>query len=150
MNEIAVIVATALSGSGLGGFFGWLFGRRQQKANANSTEIGNFNAAIEAYKHMYEDMINDLKVNQAELKKENQDLKEELSENRKQIMTLTNFVLASAIKRADGTLVQEDIDNYIKSKGYKIDSINLGMCRPYKDFGTGFYFIGNCVAFPMK
>ena len=41
MNEIAVIVATALSGSGLGGFFGWLFGRRQQKANANSTEIGN-------------------------------------------------------------------------------------------------------------
>ena len=111
MNEIAVIVATALSGSGLGGFFGWLFGRRQQKANANSTEIGNFNAAIEAYKHMYEDMINDLKVNQAELKKENQDLKEELSENRKQIMTLTNFVLASAIKRADGTLVQEDIEN---------------------------------------
>ena len=74
MNEIAVIVATALSGSGLGGFFGWLFGRRQQKANANSTEIGNFNAAIEAYKHMYEDMINDLKVSQAELKKENQEL----------------------------------------------------------------------------
>ena len=32
----------------------------------------------------------------------------------------------------------------------KIDSINLAMCRPYKDFGTGFYFIGNCVAFPMK
>ena len=114
MNEIAVIVATALSGSGLGGFFGWLFGRRQQKANANSTEIGNFNAAIEAYKHMYEDMISDLKVNQAELKKENQDLKEELSENRKQIMTLTNFVLASAIKRADGTLVQEDIENLRK------------------------------------
>ena len=21
----------------------------------------------------------------------------------------------------------------------KIDSINLAMCRPYKDFGTGFY-----------
>ena len=62
MNEIAVIIATALSGSGLGGFFGWLFGRRQQKANANSTEIGNFNAAIEAYKHMYEDMINDFDI----------------------------------------------------------------------------------------
>lgn len=90
---------------------GYLFGRRQSNANANSTEINNFSEAIDAYKKMYEDMEVTRKREIDELKQENKELKNELSENRKQIITLTNFVLASAIKRADGSLSQDDIEN---------------------------------------
>ena len=77
-----------------------------------------YNLAIEMLREHLE-VIHDTEANHHDLKrylskKENQELKEELSENRKQIMTLTNFVLASAIKRADGTLVQEDIENLRK------------------------------------
>ena len=37
-------------------------------------------------------------------------LKSELSENRKQIITLTNFVLASALQRADGNIPSETVE----------------------------------------
>lgn len=107
-------ILIGLCSAGSGGFFGWLFGRRKYNEEVKGSQVQNFDAALGAYKKMYEDMINDLKQNQEELKQENRDLKQELSENRKQIMTLTNFVLASAIKRADGTLEQEDIENLRK------------------------------------
>ena len=54
-------------------------------------------------------MIVDLKNNQEELRKENINLKAELSENRKQIIKLTNFVLASAINKADGIIDEDKI-----------------------------------------
>ena len=66
------------------------------------------------YKKMYEDRLNDEHAQKEELKKEVSELKEELAECRKQIMTLTNFVLASAIKRADGEENLEEIRNIIK------------------------------------
>ena len=87
--------------TGLGSFFGWLFTRRKYNAEVETTRVQNFDAAIEAYKKMYEDMIEDLKTQNGELKEEVDNLKQELSENRKQIITLTNFVLASAMRKAD-------------------------------------------------
>ena len=87
--------------SGLGGFFGWLFTRKKYNEEVQSTRVQNFDAAIEAYKKMYEDMIDDLKTQNGELKEEVENLKQELSENRKQIITLTNFVLASAMRKTD-------------------------------------------------
>ena len=87
--------------TGVGSFFGWLFTRRKYNEEVQSTRVQNFDAAIEAYKKMYEDMIEDLKSQNGELKEEVENLKQELSENRKQIITLTNFVLASAMRKAD-------------------------------------------------
>jgi len=95
--EIVSYLATAFAGS----FFGWLFGRRREKAEVEGVRVQNFDAALEAYKKMYEDMIEDLKDQNEDLKGQVESLKQELSENRKQIITLTNFVLASAMKRAD-------------------------------------------------
>lgn len=97
--EIIGYVVTAAAGS----FFGWLFGRKKYNAEVEGTRVQNFDAAIEAYKKMYEDMIDDLKTQNGELKEEVESLKQELSENRKQIITLTNFVLASAIQRGENS-----------------------------------------------
>lgn len=96
--SIIVYVCTTAAG----GFFGWLFARKKYNAEVDATKIQNFDSSINAYKKMYEDMIDDLKTQNNELREEVNSLKNELSENRKQIITLTNFVLASAIKRADG------------------------------------------------
>ena len=104
--EILGYLATAFAGS----FFGWLFGRKKYNAEVDGTKVQNFDAAIEAYKKMYEDMIGDLKEQVEELKSENTALKEELSENRKQIITLTNFVLASAMQKADGAVPTEAVN----------------------------------------
>ena len=92
--EIIGYLGTAFAGT----FFGWLFGRRREKVELEGTKVQNFDAALDAYKKMYEDMIEDLKSQNTELKEEVDSLKQELSENRKQIITLTNFVLASALK----------------------------------------------------
>lgn len=100
--------------SGLGGFFGWLFTRRKYNAEVESTRVQNFDAAIEAYKKMYEDMIDDLKTQNGELKEEVENLKQELSENRKQIITLTNFVLASAMRKADDSSDYTELKEIIK------------------------------------
>lgn len=100
--------------SGLGGFFGWLFTRRKYNAEVESTRVQNFDAAIEAYKKMYEDMIDDLKTQNGELKEEVENLKQELSENRKQIITLTNFVLASAMRKADDSSDFSELKEIIK------------------------------------
>ena len=96
--EIIGYLGTAFAGT----FFGWLFSRRKYNEEVNASKVQNFDAALEAYKKMYEDMIGDLKEQVEELKTENNGLKEELSENRKQIITLTNFVLASAIQSQKG------------------------------------------------
>ena len=92
--EIIGYLGTAFAGT----FFGWLFGRRREKLELEGTKVQNFDAALDAYKKMYVDMIADLKSQNIELKEEVDSLKQELSENRKQIITLTNFVLASALK----------------------------------------------------
>lgn len=92
--EIIGYLGTAFAGT----FFGWLFSRRKYNEEVNATKVQNFDAALDAYKKMYEDMIGDLKEQVEDLKTENNGLKEELSETRKQIITLTNFVLASAMQ----------------------------------------------------
>lgn len=96
--EIVGYLATAFAGT----FFGWLFGRKKEKIELEGTKVQNFDAALDAYKKMYEDMIGDLKEQVEDLKTENNGLKEELSETRKQIITLTNFVLAGAIQTQKG------------------------------------------------
>lgn len=108
--EIIGYLATAFAGT----FFGWLFGRKKYNAEVEGTRVQNFDAAIEAYKKMYEDMIDDLKVQNGELKEEVESLKQELSENRKQIITLTNFVLASAIQKGGIPNNFEDLKKIIK------------------------------------
>lgn len=111
--------ASAFAGSGVS----YIFTRNKYKQDVQSAKIDNFDKSIDAYKKMYEDMIGDLKTHnqdlvthnqelvtqnqelieqKKELKKEISELKNELNETRQQVMTLTNFVLASAIKRADG------------------------------------------------
>ena len=97
-----------------GGFFGWLFGRRKYNEEVEGARVQNFDAAIGAYKKMYEDMIEDLKAQNGELKEEVDSLKQELSENRKQIITLTNFVLASAIQKGESNGNFEDLKAIIK------------------------------------
>lgn len=108
-SAISYVVTTAV-----GGFFGWLFTRRKYNEEVESVRVQNFDAAIEAYKKMYEDMIDDLKNQVNDLKEENATLKEELSENRKQIITLTNFVLASAIRSGENNDNFEDLKKIIK------------------------------------
>ena len=108
--EIVGYLVTAFAGS----FCGWLFGRRKYNAEVEGTKVQNFDAAIEAYKKMYEDMISDLKEQNGELKEEVESLKQELSENRKQIITLTNFVLARAIQGGNNASDFENLKEIIK------------------------------------
>ena len=100
--------------TGLGSFFGWLFTRRKYNEEVETTRVQNFDAAIEAYKKMYEDMIEDLKTQNGELKEEVDNRKQELSENRKLIITLTNFVLASAMRKADENSDLAELKEIIK------------------------------------
>lgn len=100
LGTIWSVISYALT-SAISAFLGWVFTRRKYNEEVESTRVQNFDAAIEAYKKMYEDMIDDLKTQNGELKEEVENLKQELSENRKQIITLTNFVLASAMRKAD-------------------------------------------------
>ena len=110
MNDIWTTVATTGIGSAITAFITWFFTRKQYEEGVNAQKVQNFDAAIEAYKKMYEDMIGDLKEQVEDLKAENSSLKDELSETRKQVITLTNFVLASAMQRTDHTISQESVD----------------------------------------
>jgi predicted RNase H-like nuclease (RuvC/YqgF family) len=103
---IGGVIATIVSG-----LSSWFFAKSKYKAEVEGAKIDNFDRAIDAYKKMYEDMIEDLKAQNSELKEEVEALKTELNQNRQQIMTLTNFVLASAIQRADGNLNAEAVQN---------------------------------------
>ena len=107
------VVSYALT-SAISALVGWFFTRRKYNAEVESTRVQNFDAAIDAYKKMYEDMIDDLKTQNGELKEEVENLKQELSENRKQIITLTNFVLASAMRKADDTSDFSELKEIIK------------------------------------
>lgn len=108
--EILGYFATAVAGS-LGG---WLFGRKKYNTEVEGNRVQNFDAAIEAYKKMYEDMISDLKEQNGELKEEVDSLKKELAENRKQIITLTNFVLKSAIMANNDSPGIDELRSIIK------------------------------------
>jgi uncharacterized protein YeeX (DUF496 family) len=109
--EILGYIVPTLIGTGAG----WLFGRRKYNAEVDGTRVQNFDAAIAAYKKMYEDMIDDLKTQNGELKEEVENLKQELSENRKQIITLTNFVLARAMQNGSNVNSNfEDLKEIIK------------------------------------
>ena len=117
--------ASAAAGSGAS----YIFARNKYKTEVQGAKIDNYDKSIEAYKKMYEDMIGDLKIHnqelveqnqelveqKKELKKEISELKSELNETRQQIMTLTNFVLASAIKRAD-----DGVDNILTPESIEI------------------------------
>lgn len=98
-------LATAI----ISGFASWFFTRRKYNAEVKGAEVQNFDAAIDAYKKMYEDMITELKEQNADLKSKVASLEKELDENRKQIVTLTNFVLADALKKADAIHDTNDI-----------------------------------------
>ena len=100
--------------AGVSAFFGWLFTRKKYNEEVQANRVQNFDAAIEAYKKMYEDMIDDLKAQNGELKEEVESLKQELAENRKQIITLTNFVLASAMRKADEASDFSELKEIIK------------------------------------
>lgn len=93
---IGGVIATIVSG-----LSSWFFAKSKYKAEVEGAKIDNFDRAIDAYKKMYEDMIDDLKERNEELKAEVDGLKQELFENRKQIITLTNFVLANAIQKGE-------------------------------------------------
>ena len=97
-----------------GPLLGWLLGKKKYDAEVEGSRVQNFDAAIEAYKKMYEDMIDDLKAQNGELKEEVESLKQELAENRKQIITLTNFVLASAMRKADDVTDFSELKEIIK------------------------------------
>lgn len=114
MIETWVAVLSTGVGSFITGLISWFFGRRQYNENVNAQKVKNFDAAIEAYKKMYEDMIGDLKNQVIELRDENTSLKEELSETRKQVVTLTNFVLASALQKTDGNISSESVNTLKK------------------------------------
>lgn len=101
----------ALLPSVVTGFLGWLFGRRQSNANAASTEIANFNAAIEAYKNLYAEREKVYETTIDSLKKQVNDVTEENKELRKQIMTVSNFITAYMIKNA--TNEQVDLSNIL-------------------------------------
>lgn len=109
MVEIWVSALTTVIISGLTGFFGWFFTRKQYNESVKGQKVANFDAAIEAYKKMYEDMIDDLKEQINDLKGENASLKDELSETRKQVITLTNFVLASALQKNEVSVSSDDV-----------------------------------------
>ena len=116
MTNLITLLYTGL-GSAISAFIAWFFTRSKYKTEVDGAKIANFDSSINAYKKMYEDMIGDLKeqnrdlVGQKEdLKKEISSLKEELSETRKQVIVLTNFVLASALKRADENLDENTLN----------------------------------------
>lgn len=116
MTELGIGLL-GLGGTLVSGFTSWFFTRKSYEAEVKNKEVNNFDAAIEAYKKMYDDMVKDLKeqnqdliAQKEDLKKEIEILKGELSENRKQIITLTNFVLASALQRADGNIPTETVN----------------------------------------
>lgn len=113
MGEGLTTILISVATTGVGGFFGWLFGKKEADVRIKGEEVSNFDKSLDAYKKMYEDMIGDLKDQNADLKQEVNELKQELAENRKQVMTLTNFVLASAVRRADASL---DEDTMMKLK----------------------------------
>lgn len=130
METVWTIIITSIA-SIITGIGSWFLSRSKYKAEVETTKISNFDASIDAYKKMYEDMLGDLRTEKSDLQAENQklqaekedlkkeiaELKAELVEQRGQIMTLTNFVLASTLQKSGVAVPDaavESLKNIIK------------------------------------
>lgn len=114
MIDTWIAVAATAVGAFLSSLITRIFSKRQYEESVENQRVQNFDAALDAYKKMYEDMISDLRQQVVDLKEENRELNKRLGDTTQQVITLTNFVLANAIKRADGDLNMDDI-NKLKS-----------------------------------
>lgn len=97
INEIWLFV-TGIITTFVGAFVSFIFTKSKYKTEVDANKIQNFSSSIEAYKTMYEDMIEDLKDQNKELREEVASLKKELYQNREQLLTLTNLFLVNAMK----------------------------------------------------
>lgn len=95
---ILEILGYVTSSGAIAGFFGWFFGRRKYNEEVKNAEVNNFDAAIAAYKKMYEDMISEYQRKSEEQSKEIESLKEKLAVTEKQVLTLTNYILEQAMR----------------------------------------------------
>ena len=80
LQEIIILFATAVAGS----FGGWLFGRRQQKAQAHSAEIGNLDHIVK----MWQETANSFKESYDEMRKKYTVIMTELEQMRQENHTL--------------------------------------------------------------
>lgn len=129
-GEVGIGILGAL-GTFLSGFFSWFFTRRSYQADVKGKEVANFDSSIDAYRKMYEDMLDDLRNQNSELKEQNAELKREIdqlkkeqNESRNQIITLTNFVLATALKRSEEIkpATVDTLKKILDQDGYKEES----------------------------
>lgn len=110
-------------GTTLGGAFGgWLFGRRKYNEEVNGAKVQNFDAALDAYKKMYDSMLEDYKRENGELKEEVASLKQELAENRKQLFTLTKFVLDNINKPSNDDRDYSELEEIINNPQNETES----------------------------
>lgn len=99
------IISWVASSGILGGAAGWFFSRRKYNAEVKNAEVNNFDAAIDAYKKMYDNMIFEYKQKNEELSEEVNSLKRKLEATERQVLTLTNYILGQALGG------QSNIDN---------------------------------------
>lgn len=111
ISETLSTICVSIFTTGVGGLFGWIFGRRKYNEEVKSHQVQNFDATIAAYKKMYDDMITDLRGQVISLKEENMELNKRLSDTTQQVMTLTNFVLASVINNPNVEISNTDVEN---------------------------------------
>ena len=97
-NSIIEILGYVFSSGALGGVLGWIFSKRKYNAEVKTVEVNNFDAALSAYKKMYDDLIDEYKNKNNDLQKEVESLKTKLAATEKQVITLTNYILAQAMK----------------------------------------------------
>ena len=106
MSQGVLEVISWVASSGiLGGAAGWFFSRRKYNAEVKNAEVNNFDAAIDAYKKMYDNMIFEYKQKNEELSEEVNSLKRKLEATERQVLTLTNYILGQALGG------QSNIDN---------------------------------------
>lgn len=111
MSGTLLEILTYLCTTGLGGFFGWLFSRRRYNAEVKNAEVNNFDAALDAYKKMYDNMISEYKQKNEDLYEEVASLKRKLAATEKQVLTLTNYILAQAVNGHNNVNDLQDILN---------------------------------------
>lgn len=97
INEIWLFITGTIT-TFVGAFVSFIFTKSKYKTEVDANKIQNFSSSIDAYKTMYEDMIEDLKDNNKELREELASVKKELHQTREQLLTLTNLFLVSAMK----------------------------------------------------
>lgn len=94
--------------SAVTGVLGWVFGRRQSNADASATEVKTFDAALDAYRKLYEERERIYENTIDQLRKQIDSVTEENKELRKQIMTVSNFVTQYMVKRATNEALDLD------------------------------------------